>query len=179
MLNSLTVSVLIGLAVLFGWSSSLAAQSTQELAPVPGPYSAAPTPRAATASRSAARSMRQMMPYWMRPSQSRQALQSGQRQQQFIPGWVWSPSAPAANAQRQYRPAQRPIAAYGYQNGPRNPYLGPGPMWQQMPPWQQQYQGQNWGQNTRPNPAYGAPPQYGGQQQNRRQYRPQYQTPSN
>jgi len=177
MLKSLSLALLIGLTTLVGSPVGTVAQTANDVAPVPGPYRAAPQVTRAGATAFSAPTpastptpdMRQMMPYWMRPAQPPAGYANqGPVQQRYINGWVWSPYAP--NATRgQNRPVaqagQRPPQSYGAFYG--SPYgFRPGPAMMTMKPqgnvpWAQNRGMQNRGQNW-PNRPYGPPPQYGG-----------------
>jgi len=152
MLKSISLAALIILAAILSSPGHPDAQTSDNVAPVPGPYQAMmPPPAMVTPYPNPG--MTQVLPYWMRPQQQTGGPATGnRRQQQYISGWVWSPYAPNTNSgggQRYYQqsppqPMPRPAPGYwpGYQQ-PAYPY-GSTP----------------WG-GTRPYTSFGAPQGYG------------------
>lgn len=112
-----------------------AAQPTGAVPPVPGPYLSVPAPAASGAIPNPARpalanpysnpTHRPAVPYWMQRPQGQggSAAAPAGTNPQFIPGWVWSPSAqnrPPAAPQGQARPPA-PAGNAGW-----SPYYGQG-----------------------------------------------------
>ncbi len=159
MRRSITLAALIGIATGLGAPDCLRAQTAADVAPVPGPYRAAP---AAGSTPYANPARPRTLPYWMRS----QPGPVGAPSPVFIPGWVWS-----QGGSNQGRVPSGPIAGAAPRGQAANlPQPGAGAWQRQQPP---AYGAVPWGPpgyapGTWPNAPYFAPRGYGAPQQPQR-----------